>query len=644
MGQDSRDERGKEANRSNGMGISVHAPFNFVPLSRWILRPDWSSHVSQDKPLSDGVSGSLDIKITANTPLLVGDEQNKQSGSIGQVNFNKLPDGRYSIPGTSLRGMLRNVLEIATFSGMGIVEDQRFSVRDLNNKDLYQKKMSEEIKGKKKVYKAKSLSGWLCFEDKKWKMYPCKYYRIDFQDIQNQEYKDWLKKTIGPSSKEKYEKLKKVFPAMKVRFEGEEEKEHDHSFGKKLFYAKAKLSDGKDEGYLVVTGQPGKNKHMEFIFKSPRLESLDLSENVVQDFLFIHKDTKEWKYLNGQSPFPKEVGIPVFYLEDNKKTVVSMGLAQMFKLAYTYSIHDMISHTQKDLKENGPDFVESLFGRVSSTLEKTLKGRVSIDYAVCSTPTPHQPQKQPPTILSSPKPSYYPIYVRQDSQNGNSTIKYETDDEKKYKTYNDEDAEISGWKRYPVRGLASITPFEGKDRDAGNDVKVELHPLPSGTTFVGKIRFHNLKPEELGAIIWGLEWGGDPTKCHSLGMGKPFGFGSISIKIEGSQLIPNNIKENEPKTHDEYRDVFVKYMEEKYRASTVTSKDNGQNSSQFAVLQKLKPRSNSWLNSPEMKQLLGMADPENSKNQNLSYMNLREGNSDFLEAKKKKDSLKPYIS
>ena len=642
MWQDSPDERGKGSNRSNEMGIFVHAPFNFVPLSTWILRPDWSSHISQDKPLSDGVSGILDIKITANTPLLVGDEQNKQSGTIGQVNFNKLPDGRYAIPGTSLRGMLRNVLEIATFSGMRIVEDQRFSVRDLSNKDLYQKKMSEEHEGKKKVYKAKSLSGWLCFEDKKWKLYPCKHYRIDFQDIKGPENKELLKKNFRSSSKEKYEILKKVFPAMKVRFAGEEEKKHDHSNGNKLIYAKAQLLNGKDEGYLVVTGQPGPKKHMEFIFKPPGVESLALPEKVVQDFLFIHKDTQEWKYLNGQSPFPKEVGIPVFYLEDNKNTVVAMGLAQMFKLAYTYSIHDMINHTQKNLEENGPDFVEALFGRVSSSLEKTIKSRVSIDYAVCSNPTPPQPQKQFSTILSSPKPSYYPIYVKQDGQKGNSTIKTDTYDEKKYKTYNDEDAEISGWKRYPVKGLACIPPLEGKTANAGNDVKVELHPLPSGTTFVGKVRFHNLKPEELGSIIWGLEWGGDTNKCHSLGMGKPFGFGSISIKIEGSQLIPNNLNEGKPKTLDEYRDVFVKYMEEKYRASLVTSKDNGQNLSPFAELRKLGLGSTSWQNSPEMKQLFGMADPENSKNKNLSYMKLGESN-EFLAAKKKKDSLKPYI-
>lgn len=625
MDQSPRTGSGKGPNSLKGMDNLVRAPFNFVPLSKCIHRPNWNSLVSQDKPLSDGVSGSLDIEIIANTSLLVGDEQNKQSGAIGKVNFNKLPDGRYAIPGTSLRGMLRNVLEIATFSGMRIVEDQRFSVRDLTNKDLYGSKMSKVVETR--VYKAKSLSGWLCFEDKKWKLYPCKHYRIDFEDINGSVNQELLKKKTC-SSKEKYEGLKKVFPAMRVRFTGEEEDKHDHSYEKKLIYAKAKLLNGKDEGYLVVTGQPGPKKHMEFIFKPPGEKSLDLPEKVIRDFLFIHKDTEEWKYLNGESPFPKKVGIPVFYLEENKKTVVSMGLAQMFKLAYRYSIHDRISHTQENLKENEPDFVETLFGRVSSTLEKTLKGRVSIDYAVCSTKPDPKPQEQTQTILSGPKPSYYPIYVSQKGGAGN-----------KYKTYDDNDAEISGWKRYPVRGLADIPPLEG---NASNDVKVALHPLPSGTTFVGKVRFHNLKQEELGSIIWALEWGGDPKKCHSLGMGKPFGFGSISIKIIGSQLIPNIVKENESMTVYEYRNKFVEYMERKYKEFLEEKEKNAQNSSEkpCAGLDKLNVKSYSWLESPEMKQLLGMSDPKNSKNQNLSYMELKE----FAKFKENKNFLKPYIS
>jgi CRISPR-associated protein (TIGR03986 family) len=604
-------DQGKSSLNSGSNG--VHAPFNFVPLSKRILNPDWSALVSQDKPLSDGICGILNIEITAKTPLLVGDEKIKESGKEGKVHFNRLPNGRYAIPGTSLRGMLRSVLEIATFSGMKIVENQRFSVRDLQNPDLYGNKMSEKVGD---AWKSKSLSGWLCFKDGKWNLYRCNHSRIDFSEIKISGNSPLLDKSNRCISKEKYNLLRKKFQDMKFPFRKEEEKSHNHSKGRKLYYSKA-FFGGQNNGYLVVTGQPGPQKHMEFIFEPP-MELLDLPEQVLQDFLFIHKDTNEWKYLSKESPFPKEVGIPVFYLSDGGK-IAAMGLAQMFKLAYTYSTHDMIKHTYKDLGES-LDFVETLFGRVSNTLEETIKGRVSFgDAESCSS---MDPLRQNPTILSSPKPSYYPIYLKQ-------VEKEKTGGCETYKTYMDPDAEISGWKRYPVRKSPFGLAPEGKAAKNGNDAKVILNPLPSGTIFNGKIRFHNLKPEELGAIIWGLEWGGDPTKCHSLGMGKPFGFGSISVKIKDSHLIPNCI---DAKTQDVYgyRKVFVDYMEQEYSkwlgASNNTDPDV----------------SRDWLNTPQMKQLLAMADPENSKSKNLTYMKLKDNN-EFIKCKGKKEILKLYI-
>jgi hypothetical protein len=47
--------------------MSVYAPYNFVPLSAWIFKPDWAAHVSHDLPFSDGISGTLELSIQAHT-------------------------------------------------------------------------------------------------------------------------------------------------------------------------------------------------------------------------------------------------------------------------------------------------------------------------------------------------------------------------------------------------------------------------------------------------------------------------------------------------------------------------------------------------------------------------------------------------
>ena len=54
-------------------------------------------------------------------------------------------------------------------------------------------------------------------------------------------------------------------------------------------------------------------------------------------------------------------------------------------------------------------------------------------------------------------------------------------------------------------------------------------PLEPGATFTFTVKFANLAPIELGALLWSLEIEG---WHHRLGMGKPLGFGSVKIAIE----------------------------------------------------------------------------------------------------------------
>ncbi|AXY00928.1 hypothetical protein D1115_06495 [Vibrio alfacsensis] len=42
---------------------SVHAPYHFVPLSKWVYMPDWAHLVSHDHPFEDGHSGVIEYKL-----------------------------------------------------------------------------------------------------------------------------------------------------------------------------------------------------------------------------------------------------------------------------------------------------------------------------------------------------------------------------------------------------------------------------------------------------------------------------------------------------------------------------------------------------------------------------------------------------
>lgn len=108
--------------------VPVTAPYNFVPLSEHVclakeLDPALDGIPSQDHPIEGGLSGRIDLTLTAHAPILVswseGGGNPKRFGSI---------DGVPHIPGSSLRGMVRNVLEIASFGRMGFVDDARTSL------------------------------------------------------------------------------------------------------------------------------------------------------------------------------------------------------------------------------------------------------------------------------------------------------------------------------------------------------------------------------------------------------------------------------------------------------------------------------------------------------------------------------------
>ncbi len=537
--------------------MTVHAPFNFVPLSSWVLYPEWSNRVSHDLPLQEGLCGTIGFELTAHTPILVGDENIKATAQVpGEVSFFKLPDGRYAIPGSSLKGMIKNVLSIATFSRMKAVDDQKFSVRDLHNRDLYGKHMTEPIHG---GFRSKVLAGWLKFENGLWHLFEAEYARIEQSTIRSIiPLFNFLPRT-PPLSRDtpaaiKYDVSRRSLTFQEVQYTDSGSIPHQHN-NKSLIYNKVTSLGAGKTGYLVITGQPSTQKHMEFVFTRPG-QPVDLSEGVINDFLSIHSETEEWEYLNHNSPFLPAFGIPVFYIKENNN-VRAMGLAQMFKLAYKHSVHDLISNSYNNLDNNKKDFVETLYGCIGETQTESLKGRVSFDNAVCTSNTV-TPIRVGPTVLNSPKASYYPIYIKQED-NGDP-----------YTTYMDDNAEIQGQKRYPARNNLNISPISPIAQNNTN-IQVNLYPLPANTTFKGKLRFHNLMPEELGAIIWALEWGGNELLRHSLGMGKPFGLGQVSIFItrESIDVIHNNIPKDRDKevikNYDILKDCvdkFKLYMEQ----------------------------------------------------------------------------------
>ena len=598
----------------------IKAPYNFVPLAKKVVFPEWASQISIDRPFEDGISGTINVKYTAQTPVFIGNGQkNKKSPISNYISANK----KYAIPGSSLRGMLRNVIEIASFGKFNRVSNAALSLRDLHN-PLYTKKFTNKDEG---VFVALSKAAWLDKneESNEWILSPVEYHRVETSLVD----KRYDQKLNNPKAEERISGIRK---RVRVFFIATKTRVYEHHYEKR-FHDNIRLKYSKVEdfmfeqftnsksGYIVLTGVCG-SKHMDFIFdeKNNVEQPIVIEDRIINDFDDINipdsKNQKEGIKLREKLHEYKDngyPGIPVFYLLDKEGKLESFGLSQMYKLPYKNSLHDAINNSSADNFSDKLDFAECIFGKIKDNDPKkkpsegniSLRGRVQFEDAVSnnarleSTPVS--------IILNTPKPTYYPNYIKQDKSKG------------EYQTLMDDDVELRGWKRYPVKEVI---------RGSGGPVKLAsgFIPLIKGTVFEGKIHFHNLKQEELGALIWAITWGGNTTLSHSVGMGKPYGYGQVKTEISSLSYLKNNSENN------------------KYIQSTVEDIKNWWNSFENYMKEAIP----NWKETDQLKELLAMADAENAKRnewkENLSYMNLGRNSyeNEFIAAKKSKSFLAPY--
>ncbi len=679
-------KRKHNGNQKGGAGRpgrnDIHAPYNFVPVSAFVHLPEWGAAVSQDQPFEDGLSGTLNYRIVAHSQILIaaGDSQGDEEGDIRTAPFFELPDGRPAIPGSTVRGLLRNVLEIASFSRMSLVDDRRFGVRDLTrNAQFYMNRMTRK-RGQEITPLARS--GWLKLDRSSgsWRIEPCRYARVE-HDVLIRDWKmdgihvtkdenaqpglDWRKQALDGHglvcwfappvvSHVRTNSGKTPFDLVMARADGIFRSQDD---------ARNAGAASPTRGHLVFTGSVANRKHREFIFhKDPgdQQAEIEVPPGVVARFLDIHDEklgrhddeSAQWplwrrKLLSGEigPGSDKEPGIPVFYLGSSATPVEAIGLASMFKLPYEYGVADMLDHVsdrhRPPCKGCGnaegcrPDYdmAEMLFGTVRRDAAFcNLKGRVSFGLARLSGDIPERPQLPTRTVLlNAPKPSYYPAYVRQ--RTGQA---FDADGDRvkgPYRTYMADGGrtapEIRGWKRYWTRQAVDTSqklPDPDPPQERARTCTV-LRPLPEGSVFEGRIRFHNLRPEELGALLWALAFGEDPAadgarSCHhTMGMGKPFGYGQCSLVISDPEILPNRTERRDGRprrtvladrdahaTMRQAMDRFALQMEQAYRTAAGGNQTNAPG----------------WLDSPQIRALRTMASAgdQEAGGHRRSYMTL----------------------
>ncbi|MBF0332795.1 MAG: TIGR03986 family CRISPR-associated RAMP protein [Alphaproteobacteria bacterium] len=612
------------------------APYDFVPLDPFVFEPDWAERVSHDVPFADGHSGSLFLHIEALTPLFVGAGQAKPSGDrTGCTEKRAFTIGdRPAIPGTSLKGAIRNVLEIASFGRIGpMMDDIRLSLRDLHNPRDYVLKMTEKKEG---GYAPKAKAGFLEIDDDgEWWLTPCDYSVVRQTDLEihyKAAHQVHLNLGRRQSAKDKYDQLAKV--PLDLRFNAGPWSVADNDFAPGRYLSRAHdLGRGTTLGRLVMTGQPqdrdkgprknsgkGSGKAVEFLFHS-RGERRKLSAETRFTFEAVHRDPNthrpqgSWAYW--QPRLEKREAVPVFWLESQESGrqtedgIAAMGLSMMFRLAYPMGTR---SHARQN--GDGLDLAAVMFGHAPDGTEgDALKGRVRCRDAICVDGDWGEWVEMP---MLAPKPGFYPAYVRQ--QRGEQGTVDRVPVEKPpsddgnwgngvagYTTFMTDGAVIRGWKRYPV---SRNVRQRARPEKGGDNVMSRFRPLREGATFWTRVDFHNLRLTELGALAWAITFGArDGRYCHALGGARFAGYGCTRLTIVGADIEPN--APDEPRRND------ALLWDQAIPAFTAT-------------MERAVPRG--WARSPQLRELLSMADPE-AESGNLGEM---AGPKPFQDAKRER--------
>ena len=593
------------------------APYRFIPLNDRIALPEdrirkaWEAGTLHSLPLEDGFSGRLEVNITFDGAMLLGQpETGNTSGPM------KLGED-YVIPGSSLRGLVRASLETAAFARLTQTNlHRRFGIRDFEH-ELFSDENRKAVRAGW-LRKAKPDEGGKV----EYLIEPCKWYRVAIRGLGGsfdspEKHRDWLRKGLL----DHYRAFDMV-------------KGNTITFDKTCSFALATVEDDGAMAELTPAGRPGVlvfsdkvpsisgnglSRDAQERLKSARaqrnhelVEELEVAALEAQskkpakgnakrtEVIFAHeggaplsvpapvwetfldsntrasahkrKAIGNWKIL---SPSLENGGrIPVFWVSNDAGEVVDFGLVRVFKRAHAATVRDVLGRTGQgvhlanpDDPHYCPDFVEALFGYVhepEDTVQpgaalhqnRHLKSRVSVGFAHLAKGCAVKKTVAIETVQAAPKPSFAPFYLAAGGR----------------KDWSAPGAELAGRKVYPPRNadaaavrarLREFKQVAGNRRDDNRTGSSLILLEPASTSdklvFTGDILLHNVTAAELGGLIWALTLGGDPDLRHMIGRARTAGAGQARIEVDTIAIADLH---GQGITEDAARAAFVAHMQE----------------------------------------------------------------------------------
>jgi CRISPR-associated protein (TIGR03986 family) len=589
---------------------TASAPYNFIPLPEVVVTaaddaeklPNHNTYANADYPNT----GHFEVTLTTKSPLYVRcpftrdefdlDEQDKDRNGqpLGNqtpytARIKNTPEFFYThvrnqpvIPGSSLRGMLRSVLEIVGYGKMQSVTDapKMFfravaAPREDPLKGPYEEVLGRNGRHVRVGYLNKRHDGWYIQpaktpKDMGWR--ETKPYFPVKDKVFDQLKLPELIRFKGPEYHPQY--LRVSFDVQTLRNKNGEQFEV-------ITAINAATEKHTHRGVLVASGNMHETESQES--ESPRTTYALVLEKIEESIKINDHAVKD--YLDAATPFQKQKppfdplmgcllnqGI-VFYVPPSKGgEVLYFGHTPNFRIPALVEQQnvkraatpgDFVPHDLR--RPEDLDYAEALFGFVRTDKElenmKTCgviqniprqgdKQRAYASRVFVTDATLNESQTDlwfddpivTPKILASPKPTAFQHYLTQQEPNKRDRLDH-------YDSPPPHETVIRGHKRYwhqnlgteDRQSLEDIRRMIEEERETlqkiadderkgkGDTQHTQFKPVKPEVKFTFRVYFENLSDRELGVLCWTLHPLASKTYCHSLGMGKPLGMGAVTL-------------------------------------------------------------------------------------------------------------------
>ena len=551
--------RGNKSNSKEPVKIKQY-PYNFVSLKYE------NNVVDKRKRVLGKNTGKLVCKLINKTPLFIMGETNQNRNHTEEKFYRE--EGVTTIPASSLKGAVRNIIDVLTDSVIRNVEDEKLEQRMGAGK-------FESVFGIIESLPENGKKGIIVEAEK------IKVKTKDKIEVGNKKFKF---EDRGQEFSRKYSYKDGLIERVKLKDSIYNLKETEIKIKPGVTIVEKLINNSKEyknyltgnengvQGVLWFSSPIYGKIHEKLLIPKKNGRKFEFSKEEYEDFKYIIKQRaeriKNGKDINSSTFYYDknlEIGDPVLFEVKDGKMAEHLAFSEIPRLRYQFSPFDLVPEEFRpdDSLEN-LSFSERLFGTTGDNTKKdeekkdelvALSGRVFFEDA--KNYKPEMIDNGNPVTLKAfgePHPTLTTFYLDNIEKNYNENKGVSIRGRKFYWHHKEKIGKLFSEYR---KSVEMSKDKNGQNKFAYNS---SLELMDINNEFEFNVNFENLTDEELGVLIYAIEL--EDGLLHKIGKGKAFGFGSCKIEIKEFLL------ENK----DKYKDFLIEPFEKESKKENYINK------------------------------------------------------------------------